>query len=270
MQPEPGPEDETAPLDTALVVFARAPVAGTVKTRLFQGSAADEAKAVLGRALSAEDAAQLHTAFVADLLAKGAAAGFVRRLLYVAGDVSHPALPRLAAQHGFSLREQVGGSLGERMDAAITAELAAGAAGVVLIGSDSPTLPASYLQLAARWLAGAAEVVLGPAADGGYYLVGASQPVPELFAPGPGLAWSSAHVLPTTLERLPQLFARGLRPALLPLFFDCDTPPDLRLLCAYLDMAAAAPAGTEPRALEMAEAPHTRQALRELGLLRTQ
>lgn len=249
------------------MVFARAPVAGTVKTRLFQGSAADEAKAALGRALSAEEAAQLHTAFVADLLAKGAALGFARRLLYVAGDASHPALPRLAEQYGFALRAQVGGSLGERMDAALTAELAAGAAGVVLIGSDSPTLPISYLQLAATWLAGAAEVVLGPAADGGYYLVGASRPVPELFAPG--LIWGSAQVLPTTLERLPQLFLRGLRPALLPLFFDCDTPSDLRLLCAYLDMAAAAPAGTELGALELAEAPHTRQALRELGLLRT-
>lgn len=251
--------------DAALVVFARAAVPGTVKTRLFKGGAAAEAQAALGRVLTAEDAAQLHSAFVADLLAKGATAGFARRFLYVAGDLAHPTLPRLAAQHGFTLRAQADGGLGRRMHSAIAAELADGAASVVLTGSDSPTLPVSYLQLAARWLAGSAEVVLGPAADGGYYLVGASAPVPALFLPE--LDWGSAHVLPMTLERLPALCAGGLRPALLPLFFDCDTPADLRLLCAYLRLAAHVPPGTAAESLELAAAPHTRAALGELGLL---
>jgi glycosyltransferase A (GT-A) superfamily protein (DUF2064 family) len=150
------------------------------------------------------------------------------------------------------------------MDAAITAEQAAGASSVVLIGSDSPTLPLAYLRRAADWLAGAADLVLGPAGDGGYYLVGSRRPTPELFAPG--IAWGTSSVLATTLERLASLRRAGLRIALLPLFYDCDTPADLRLLAAHL---ALGPGGAATVDDSLETSLDDRSAPRTAALLQT-
>lgn len=243
-----------------LVVFAREPVWGEVKTRLFRTSAA--APAPLGQHLSPQDATRLYTAFIADVLENGIAAKFANKKLYGAGaDRDLPVLAELAARYGYTLRRQVAGDLGARMDAAMQAELAEGAESVLVIGTDSPTLPSSYLQMAAQALsragaAGGNEVVIGPATDGGYYLIGAREPVPLLFAPG--IAWGTSSVLATTLERIPKHFGRSLRCALLPFFYDCDTLEDLRLLCAHLRLSDGAAQVT---------APHTRQVLGELGLL---
>jgi rSAM/selenodomain-associated transferase 1 len=157
--------------------------------------------------------------------------------LYVAGDAAHPQLVRIAKDHGFELRAQAGADLGARMAAAIADELADGASAVVLVGTDSPTLPGAYLQRAAAWLGDDAEVVLGPAADGGYYLVGARRPLPQLFAAG--ISWGTPQVLPATLLRLRELAAAGTRVALLPFFYDVDTPQDLWLLACHLRLAAA-------------------------------
>lgn len=251
-----------------LVVFARAPVAGQVKTRLCR----PEPESVTGaRVLTAEQAARLHAAFIADVCRSGARSGITRRRLYVAGDRAHPELQQLAGEHGFTLCAQHGAELGARMDAAITAELDQGASSVVLIGTDSPTLPTAYLQRAAAWLSGDAEVVLGPAADGGYYLVGARRPIPELFASG--ISWSTAQVLPATLLRLRSLRDGGVRVALLPFFYDVDTPQDVRLLAAHLRLSG--PGRTDPvlddaaapEALTDLHAPATYAALQALGFL---
>ncbi len=221
--------------EPCLVVFARAPVAGQVKTRLFSSSA--PAGSAPGGALTAEQAAAVHAAFVADVCCNGARSGIARRRLYVAGDLAHPQLLSAAGEHGYTLHAQAGADLGARMAAAIAAELAAGASAVLLIGTDSPTLPLSYLQQAAAWLHDSADVVLGPATDGGYYLIGARRPIPELFAAG--VSWGTAQVLPTTLQRLRQLAQAGARVALLPFFYDVDTPQDLWLLACHLRLAAA-------------------------------
>lgn len=260
--------------DCALIVFARAPVPGQVKTRLYRADPAST-QASLGRQLSAEDAACLHHAFVRDVLQKGLQAGFARRVLYAADAVEHPALQSLADELGYQLKRQHGADLGERMSQAIAAELASvdprtgqppGA--VVLIGTDSPTLPRRYLQLAQVALSSRADVVLGPASDGGYYLVGMRQPLPSLFAAP--MRWGSDEVLPRTLERLRAAKRSGLRPVLLPFFYDCDTPADLRLLRDHLDLSrpAAVAALVEDGADELAiAAPATAAVLHELGLL---
>jgi rSAM/selenodomain-associated transferase 1 len=256
-------------------------VPGQVKTRLCQGAAA----------LGLAEAARVHTAFVADVCRSGAESGIPRRRLYVAGappasplslaadgpadgelasslQSANQRLADIAAAHGFALRPQVGADLGARMDAAIARELGDGASAVVLIGTDSPTLPSAYLRHAAALLHGPAAVVLGPAADGGYYLVGARQPIPALFAAG--VAWSTDQVLPTTLLRLAELQRRGVPVALLPFFYDIDTPQDLRLLAAHLQLAAADPAAPTdatpcPWEITRPHAPATAALLRELG-----
>jgi len=255
--------------EPCLVVFARAPVAGQVKTRLCSPAAAAGPGAPA--ALTAEQAAAVHTAFVSDVCRTGAGSGIRRRRLYVAGDAAHPQLVRIATDHGFEIRAQAGAELGARMAAAIADELAAGASAVVLCGTDSPTLPCAYLQRAAAWLGDDADVVLGPAADGGYYLVGARRPLPELFATG--IRWGTPQVLPATLLRLRELAAAGTRVALLPFFYDVDTPQDLWLLACHLRLAAATPQSSAAPDLAAADAltglhaPATRAALAALGWL---
>lgn len=235
--------------EVALVVFAKAPVAGQVKTRLTKREEGGP------RGLSAQEAAALHAAFVRDVCERGARVGFGRRFLYVAGDLAHPGLVEIAGSAGYELRAQEGSSgsdLGARMHHAIAQELR-GASAVVLIGTDSPTLPGSYLEQAGSCLAaGEGDVVLGPALDGGYYLIGARREVPELFAPG--IAWSTDRVLIETLRRLRALVKSqpGFGVRLLPLFYDVDTPADLARLIA------------DPM---IEDAPHTRALLLELGLI---
>lgn len=249
------------PPELALVVFARAPVPGQVKTRLFRGQGASSPSPAPPPPLppiSAEEAATLHKAFVADVLRCGAAAGlFARRRLYVAGDTGDSFLREAAAAGGFALRPQGEGDLGQRMHAALAAELAAGAAGAVLIATDSPTLPPDFLRRAGASLLAAAPgpaVVIGPAADGGYYLIGVTRPCPALFIEDP-IAWGTNLVLPATLARLSRLRAEGAAVELLPFFYDVDTPADLLLLRRHL---ALLPEDT---------APHTLRALRDLGLV---
>jgi glycosyltransferase A (GT-A) superfamily protein (DUF2064 family) len=96
---------------------------------------------------------------------------------------------------------------------------------VVIIGSDAPTLPRAYLHQALDELM-AHEVVIGPSEDGGYYLIGATKPLPELFV---DVHWSTAEVLPTTLQRL-----GGRSSVVLPPWHDVDEAADLLRLRAEL------------------------------------
>src|SRR5262249_9880830 len=101
---------------------------------------------------------------------------------------------------------------------------------VVVIGADAPHLPAARLDEAAHALREGADLVLGPADDGGYYLIGLARPVPELFS---GISWGSADVLAATRARAASL---GLRTRLLPGGFDVDEPADLvRLRTAIVE-----------------------------------
>jgi rSAM/selenodomain-associated transferase 1 len=136
---------------------------------------------------------------------------------------------------------QVGADLGARLHSAMAAELAAGAAAVVVVGSDSPTLPVAVLAEAHRVLdEGRCDLALGPAADGGYYLIGATAAGlrSELFA---GIHWSSADVLRQTFVRA---VSARLRTHVCPWWYDVDTPADLALLEAHL---ATLPPTVAPR-----------------------
>ena len=190
--------------------MARHPVAGRVKTRL---------AAVLG----ADAACALYRAFVLDLAERLGAMPYAVTWAYTPPDAPFPEL-----LPGAGCRPQRGRDLGERLTGAIGEEFAAGPGPVIAIGADAPHIPAAALAEAAATLAHGADVVLGPAADGGYYLIGLGRPAPDLFA---GIAWGTAGVLEATLARAG---AAGLAPHLLPPSFDVDQPADLARLRALL------------------------------------
>ncbi len=132
---------------------------------------------------------------------------------------------------------QADGDLGRRLRAFFANQFAAGARAVVAVGTDSPTLPLEYIDRAFAELRNA-DVVLGPATDGGYYLVGCGPDHPPLFD---NIAWSSGHVLADTVAALSD---PRCRLALLPPWYDVDTPDDWEMLCGHI--AALSRADIDP------------------------
>ena len=190
--------------------MAKHPVPGRVKTRL-------------AAALGADTACALYRAFVLDLAERLGGLPYAVTWAYTPPDA-----PFAELLPGARCRPQHGRDLGERLAAAIADELAEGPGPVLAIGADAPHVPAAPLAEAAAALAGRADVVLGPAADGGYYLIGLRRPAPGLFA---GIAWSTAGVLEATRARAE---AAGLAVHLLPPGFDIDEVVDLVRLRALL------------------------------------
>ncbi|MBL0418736.1 TIGR04282 family arsenosugar biosynthesis glycosyltransferase [Ramlibacter sp. AW1] len=190
----------------ALVIFAKAPVAGLAKTRLIPALGAHGAAALAGRMLA-------HAVRV------GAAAGLDSLEICAAPDASHPVFGRLAHAHGLALSVQGDGDLGARMHRAFTRVLAA-RRGALLVGTDAPALDADMLA-GARAALHTHDAVFVPALDGGYALVGLRAPQPALFEQ---MAWSTSTVMAGTRERLR---AAGLRWAELPAVADVDEPADL-------------------------------------------
>lgn len=188
---------------TTLLVFAKAPVAGTVKTRL---------AAVVG----AEGALAAYRALLAATLACAAAAraaGIVDRIeLWCDPDAEAPALRQLAATHGLARYPQSGGDLGERMRVALASALGR-APRALLVGTDCPVLTPAYLADANARLA-THDAVLGPAEDGGYVLVGARRTLS--FA---DVRWSTPHAYADTLAAFA---ADGVTCATLPALWDVD------------------------------------------------
>ena len=194
-----------------VIVFAKAPRPGEVKTRMCPP-------------LSPGEAAELYASMLADVLDATARAALrlgIDPLLAV-----HP--PGLRAELArdvptpFSVISQRGPSLAARMSWAVREAGAAGIRRVLLRGSDSPTLDGAALASALADL-DEHDVVVRPDRDGGYNLVGLRRPSPGLFAH----PMSTASVLAATLARAA---AAGLEPELLPAGFDIDTAADLRLL----------------------------------------
>ena len=182
--------------------------------------------------LTPAEAATLHFAFLEDLLDRLRKGSFDLRIAW-ALDPGEPVPAETFP--GIPGVRQEGEGLGERLFNTLEAA-AAEVPSVVALGSDHPTLPLAVVHDAFERLEkGTADVVLGPATDGGYYLIGlrAAAVVPRLFD---GIAWSTDRVLPETLARCEEL---GLRVELLPEASDVDTPDDLRRLAALFSAGAA-------------------------------
>jgi uncharacterized protein len=200
----------------ALAIMAKAPLAGQVKTRLLPALTAQEA-AELSRSLLVDQLNQLQKLDATDFY------------LFFAPDEAR-LLMRELAPPCFCLLPQQGDDLGARM-AAVFAKLAQiGHKSIVLMGGDLPPVPLRYFTDAYAFLDAANQcVVLGPSRDGGYYLVGCNQPVPEIFQ---GMTWSHSQVLAQTRDKLTSL---QIDYHLLASWFDVDTPDDLRYLESILD-----------------------------------
>jgi rSAM/selenodomain-associated transferase 1 len=190
----------------AVIVFAKAPRPGQAKTRLIP-------------ALGEQGAAQLAERLLQLTLehALGAAIGPVE--LCVTPDRHHRAFVAASSRLALSITEQGDGDLGQRMARALERSLATQPR-ALLIGTDAPGLDAAYLRDAARAL-DHADAVFGPAADGGYALVGLKHPAPALFA---AMRWSHARVMADTRKRIIDL---GLRHVELAVLHDVDEPADL-------------------------------------------
>jgi rSAM/selenodomain-associated transferase 1 len=199
---------------TAVVVFAKAPRPGGVKTRLCPP-------------LSAAAAARLYRCFVLDVLDR------VRALDGITPAVAYA--PRRGRRFFAAVRPrmllipQAGADLGARMAGVFQRLFERGFEAVVLIGADSPTLPPAYLRRAILAVHRAdLDGVIGPSEDGGYYLIGLRRPCPELFS---GIAWSTGRVLAQTRARARRA---GRRFRVLPTWYDVDTARDLRRLATEL------------------------------------
>lgn len=195
--------------DAILILFAKAPDPGSAKTRL-------------GPILTPEERARLQAALILDTLALTDPLP-VRRALAAAPPVDHPFLARCGRERSIPLIEQEGETLGDRMRNAFAWGFGRGFRQVVLIGCDAPTLPADLVRQAFDRL-DRSPVVVGPSLDGGYYLIGARPPLPDLFS---GIRWGSDQVLISTLRKIN---AEKQNCVLLPFWYDIDRPADLIFL----------------------------------------
>lgn len=205
-----------------VLVFARAPIPGRVKTRLIP-------------ALGAERAARLHRRMLWRTLEIAVDAGCGPVELWCSPGIEHPFFSEVARAFGVTLHAQSRADLGARMHRALDAACAR-AACAVLVGSDCPALERADLCEAARALGSGADAVLGPAHDGGYYLIGVRRSDPRVFS---GIEWGSSDVADATRARFRALDWRWRE---LATRRDVDRPEDLAGLDALLDAPPAAKA----------------------------
>jgi len=194
----------------AVAILAKAPLLGLAKTRLV---------CVLG----AQGAASLQARLIERAAHTACCAAVGPVTLWAAPHESHPVFARIHRRHGLTLkRQREEEDLGARMLRAIAA--ADGPA--LVIGTDCPALTPRHLRTAASALTEGSEVVLIPAEDGGYVLIGMRSPQPAIFSP---MGWGSARVLGETRRRLQRC---GLRWRESDMLWDVDRPDDIERLRA--------------------------------------
>jgi len=217
-------------MSRALIVFAKVPRPGQVKTRLTP-------------TLTSEEAARLYTAFLRDALRQYTRLDATVRL-YVA-----PPLPEggfIGVPTGVTVHEQVGETLGARMRHAIRESFEAGHEHLALIGTDHPTLPLSFIEKGFESLIEEPSIAIGPSADGGFYLLAMNASFPVLFEE---MQYSHERVFAETLT------GAGTTDAsltVLPEWYDVDTPSALARMLADLEETSV-------------EAPNTRRVVDTLN-----
>ena len=201
-------------------MFVRSPEKGRVKTRL---------TAVLDE----ETVLELYRRFVADLLETLSCGSFGLRICFYPAEAKSKVADWLGEEYAYMAQE--GRDLGERLENAFTSAFSDGFRKVVIIGSDSPDLPGEILEEAVSSLA-SKDAVIGPAVDGGYYLIGFNSGgfLREVFT---GMDWGTAAVFKRTLDLLS---SHGCNVHLLPRWRDIDTYQDV---VAFMNKHELTPAG---------------------------
>jgi len=201
---------------SAVAIMAKAPQSGQVKTRLCPP-------------LSYREAAELYRCFLLDKIAQVNTVQRAAPVVSYSPDDSRPLFEDLTPPH-FMLIPQHGDDLGARLLFTFDRLFRQGFTQVIVIDSDTLTLPTAYLEQALMLIAERVnDVVLGPTEDGGYYLIGLRQSHRELFEQMP---WSTSQVFPETRRRSEQY---GLTVACTEYWYDVDTPEDLSRLRESLD-----------------------------------
>jgi rSAM/selenodomain-associated transferase 1 len=199
------------PVRDVIIFFAKAPDPGKVKTRLVPP-------------LSWLEAAELHVAFVDDLL------GRFQQLEHVDVELHTDVVTDAWRSHTVTRKLQISGCLGLKMFHALSGALTRGYRRAVVVGTDAPTLPSRYIL---SLLAARSEVALGPSDDGGFWGIAARETKPNMFA---NVRWSSAETLGQTVRAIE---ASGLSVELGERWFDIDVPADLARVLADPDLPPA-------------------------------
>jgi rSAM/selenodomain-associated transferase 1 len=198
--------------DAILAVFCKAPIVGDVKTRLMPE-------------LSAQQAADVHVLLTRRLLAWLDQAQICPITLWCSPDCSHPFFQACTAEYGVSLKQQKGSDLGARMQDAITSHLTESNP-VLLIGCDSPSVTASDVSEMIEKLMSGDDVVVAPAEDGGYVMIGCSGDYPLLFS---AMTWSTVTVFDNTCQRANYA---GIQLSTIKMQWDVDNFNDWQRFCA--------------------------------------
>ncbi len=201
---------------SAIVIVAKAPIPGRVKTRLCPP-------------LSFMEAAKLYSCFLQDTVQKVAAISGAQKYLAVDGLNEEGAKEVLAeiTPANYRLIDQGYGGLGERLSYLMEL-LFKDADRLIFIGADSPHLPRSYIEDALKLLDDY-DIVIGPCEDGGYYLLGLGGPHANLFR---NIEWSTNRVFSQTMERAR---SKALNVKVMPIWYDIDAGDDLSKLFSYFE-----------------------------------
>ncbi|MGZ4955178.1 MAG: TIGR04282 family arsenosugar biosynthesis glycosyltransferase [Methylobacter sp.] len=200
--------------NAVLMIFCKAPVPGQVKTRLIPE-------------LTAEQAAELHIELSIKTLQRATESNLCPVQLWCSPTTEHDFFTSLQATYPITLEQQQGSDLGQRMHHAFRSALA-GYSHTLLMGCDCPSLTEQDLEQALVALTEENEVVIAPAEDGGYVLIGLNRPHPELFD---NLCWGTAQVLNQTRKRIERYKLRHYE---LNEQWDVDTPQDLKRYRMFL------------------------------------
>ncbi len=199
----------------ALIIFVKAPLPGTVKTRLQKD---------LGR----DETVRVYKSFITEITSQYAGMRGFDRLLGCAPAKDHEFLKEIAEKNKMKTFDQRGSDLGKKIVNAFKDYFKKGYTDVILIGSDSPTIPKEFIRKAFRALE-KNDFVVGPCCDGGMYLVGARKKIESrLFQ---NIPWDTSDVLNMVLEKL---YRYKIQFSMLPFWYDVDNIDDFRFLKLHL------------------------------------
>ncbi len=200
-------------MSTCLIIFAKNPIPGKVKTRITPH-------------ITPTDAAKLYEAFIADIVSNALKLQCERIVVAYTPLNAEASLHEICGQ-SIHYIPQEGYGLGERMKNAFRHAFNKGSKSVVIIGTDSPTLPLPYIRNAFSALE-EVPITIGPTFDGGYYLIGLSEQNEDIFD---GIEWSTSSVFSQTLARIRSVNKKFY---LLSPWYDVDTPEDLKFLRSHI------------------------------------